>query len=59
MRVLPDGEGYVVLDVNGCVMGWISRGRDRRWRSCSVRGHLTHHYSRAGAISAIIGGHYA
>jgi hypothetical protein len=53
MRILPDGHNaYVILDVNGNVMGWVVKGKDR-WRACTARGHLTHHHSRAGAIDAI------
>lgn len=53
MKILPDGlNAYVILDVNGNVMGWVIKGKDR-WRACTARGHLTHHMSRAGAIDAI------
>lgn len=53
MRIVPDGIGaYVILDVNGNVMGWVIKGKDR-WRACTAKGRLSHHHSRAGAIDAI------
>jgi len=55
MTILPDGlDTYVILDDNGNALGWISRSRWRgKWRAVTVKGHLTFHYSRAGAIDAI------
>jgi hypothetical protein len=55
MRVLPDGHNaYVVVDVNGNVVGWVIKGRDV-WRACTAKGKLSHHYTRAAALDAVMG----
>jgi hypothetical protein len=55
MRVLPDGiDTYVILDLNGNALGWISRSRwHGKWRALTARGRLSHHYTRAAALDAI------
>lgn len=55
MTILPDGiDTYVVLDDNGNALGWISRSRwHGKWRAVTIKGRLSHHYTRAGALDAI------
>lgn len=55
MRILPDGiDTYVILDLNGNALGWISRSHwHGKWRALTIKGRLSHHYTRAAALDAI------
>jgi len=55
MRIIPDGiDTYVILDLNGNALGWISRSHwHGKWRALTAKGRLSHHYTRAAALDAI------
>jgi len=55
VTVKPDGlDCYVVLDINGNVLGWVARSRwHGKWRAVTAKGSLSHHYTRAAALDAI------
>lgn len=55
-RILPDGLDCYAVIKDGAALGWISKSHwHGKWRALTVKGKLSFHYTRMGAVDAIIG----
>jgi len=55
IRILDDGIDTYAVVKDDAALGWVSKSHwHGKWRALSVTGKLTFHYTRTGAINAII-----
>lgn len=57
IRILADGLNCYAIIKDDAALGWISRSHwHGKWRALSASGKLSFHYSRMGAVDAIVTG---